>query len=396
MAENRSRENIEFSSYDDYYFSGDISDHYDLFQDYSDDDEPQYSSVKKKIKLTPTTTKSSKTITVATKIQLDDANNGFKNGNFVCSPFSLETMLGMIAAGAKGKTLELLLEFLGHETMDQLHSESPSLKMLANLNTDGGGLVSLANGAWVDKKLNPINSCYQDVLKTVYKTEAKYVDFGNKREQAVREINSWGNKETRGLIPTIIVDNELSQDAVIVLANALYFKGIWSTPFDANRTKRKDFHLINGEIVSVPFMTSSSEFSYGSFEDFKILKIRYECEEQSNKFSMHIFLPERNDGLRDLLEVFHSNHALFHGAFDLNSRKLDEIHIPLRPILRVNLIQVDERGTEAASSTWADFDYCERPPLPPANFVADHPFMFMIREDTSRAVFFVGVVLNPM
>ncbi|GKD50037.1 serpin-ZX, partial [Tanacetum coccineum] len=311
---------------------------------------------------------------VATKILLDDANNEFKNGNFVCSPFSLETMLGMIAAGAKGQTLKQLLGFLGHETMDQLQSESPSLKMLANMNTDGG--------------------------------EAQYANFGNKPEQAVREINSWGNKETRGLIPTIIVDNELSQDAVIVLANALYFKGIWSTPFDANRTKRKDFHLINGETVSVPFMTSSSEFSYGSFEDFKILKIRYECEEQSNKFSMYIFLPERNDGLRDLLEVFHSNHALFHGAFDLNSRKLDEVWIPkfnisynleALKIIQKSFIQVDERGTEAASSTWADFDdYCERPPLPPANFVADHPFMFMIREDTSRAVFFVGVVLNPM
>ncbi|PWA88017.1 hypothetical protein CTI12_AA125480 [Artemisia annua] len=141
--------------------------------------------------------------------------------------------------------------------MDQLHP-SRSLKMLTNVNIDGGGLISLANGAWPD--------------------------------EAVREINSWSNKESRGLILTI-VDNEMSQDAVIVLANALYFKVIWSTPFYANSTK--------------------SEFSYGSLEDFKILQIRYESEEQSNKFFMYIFLPERPDGLRNLLEVFHSNHALF-------------------------------------------------------------------------------------
>lgn len=261
-------------------------------------------------------------------------------------------------------------------------------------------------------------------------------------DQVVREINSWSNKESRGLIPTII-DNELSQDAVIVLANALYFKGIWSTPFDANLTKWKDFHLINGETVSVPFMTNSSEFSYGSFEDFKILKIRYESEEQLNKFSMYIFLPERSDGLRDLLDVFHSNHALFHEEFELNSRELDEVWIPkfnisyklealkvlkemgltlpfknmnedlngildsrcsckdmlnVSQIIQKSIIQVDERGTEAASSTWAEeVAYCDQSPrLPPASFVADHPFMFMIREDTSQAVFFVGVVLNPI
>lgn len=66
MADKRSRENIEFSSYDDdYYFSGDIGDHYDLFQDYSDDDEVYIPQVKKKIKLTPTTTKSSKTTRVS-------------------------------------------------------------------------------------------------------------------------------------------------------------------------------------------------------------------------------------------------------------------------------------------------------------------------------------------
>ncbi|GJS86577.1 retrovirus-related pol polyprotein from transposon TNT 1-94 [Tanacetum coccineum] len=145
--------------------------------------------------------------------------------------------------------------------------------------------------------------------------------------QAVQKINSWIDKETRGLISSI-VGNELSPDAVIVLANALYFKGIWFTPFDENLTKWKDFHLINGEIISVLFMTSSSELCYGCFEEFKILKIQYESEEKSNKYSMYIFLPEKKDGLRDLLELFHLDHALFHGKFELDYRKLDKLWIP--------------------------------------------------------------------
>ncbi|GJU31613.1 serpin-ZX, partial [Tanacetum coccineum] len=77
---------------------------------------------------------------VATKILLDDACNGFTNGNFVCSPFSLEIVLGMLAFGATGQTLEQLLEFLGHETLDQLRSKSPTSKLFAHIlaNPNGG------------------------------------------------------------------------------------------------------------------------------------------------------------------------------------------------------------------------------------------------------------------
>lgn len=128
-----------------------------------------------------------KNMQVATKVLLDDALNGFTNGNFVCSPFSLEIVLGMLAFGAKGKTLEQLLEFLGHETMDQLRSESPTSKLFAqilgNANGGEGSLdINLANRVWVAKKLNHVYllSSYKEVLNTVYNTDAQFVDFENK------------------------------------------------------------------------------------------------------------------------------------------------------------------------------------------------------------------------
>ncbi|GKB84822.1 serpin-ZX [Tanacetum coccineum] len=124
---------------------------------------------------------------VATKILLDDACNGFTNGNFVCSPFSLEIVLGMLAFGATGQTLEQLLEFLGHEALDQLRSESPTSKLFAQIlaNPNGGeGIpdIILANGVWVAKKLSPLCllSSYKEVLNTVYNTKARSVDFKNK------------------------------------------------------------------------------------------------------------------------------------------------------------------------------------------------------------------------
>ncbi|GJR34142.1 serpin-ZX [Tanacetum coccineum] len=69
---------------------------------------------------------SANTTTVATKTLLDDAHSGFKNGNFVCSPLSLDIILGMLAAGAEGETLKQILRFLGHESIDQFLSASPT------------------------------------------------------------------------------------------------------------------------------------------------------------------------------------------------------------------------------------------------------------------------------
>ena len=89
----------------------------------------------------------------------------------------------MLAFGAEGETLEQLLEFLGHESMHHLRSISTVSKLLENIlveNTGQGGLdVHIANGVWVDKKLKPVKSCYQKLLKNVYKTEANYIDIQN-------------------------------------------------------------------------------------------------------------------------------------------------------------------------------------------------------------------------
>ncbi|XP_071712644.1 serpin-ZXA-like [Rutidosis leptorrhynchoides] len=381
----------------------------------------------------------------ATKVLLDDANNGFKNGNFVCSPFSLEAILGMVAAGAQGKTLKQLLEFLGHETVDQLLYESPSSKLLQQIlfnteNVEAGLEIALANGIWVDSKMNRVQIFYEEVLKTVYKTEAKFLDFENKPEESAREMNSWVGKETRGLIPTIVKKTDL-EEVFLVLANALYFNGLWYQPFFAHDTKEKDFHLINGKTVSVPFMTSSRyKYLYGSFNGYKIIQLPYETEGRSNKFSMYIFLPDKNDGLHDLLQVFDADNELFHTKYELRSTNFDDLWIPkfkiscnfepkdvmkqmgltlpfehlnmeltrmvdsthpdadklyVSDILQQSFIEVNEKGTEAAAFARMRMSGGGGPHFSRPVFVADHPFMFMIREDTSRAVLFLGVVLNP-
>ncbi|GKE27231.1 serpin-ZX [Tanacetum coccineum] len=169
----------------------------------------------------------------------------------------------MLAAGAEGETLKQLLEFLGHESINQLHSESSSSKLLANiLSKPKSDIdVSLANGVWPD--------------------------------EASQVINAWVKKKTKGLIPSIVQASDFTKDELVVFVNALYFKGAWDQPFEARKTLNKDFYLINGEKVSVPFIKS-------------LLK----------------------DGLQNLLAHFLSNNALFHGDFDLKEERLDNVWIP--------------------------------------------------------------------
>ncbi|GKE83967.1 serpin-ZX [Tanacetum coccineum] len=177
------------------------------------------------------------------------------------------------------------------------------------------------------------------------------------------------------------------------------------------------------------------------FNGFNMFKQPYESNGQSNEFSMYIFLPDRIDGLQDLLQLFQSDPSLFYRDFNLQRRRPDELWIPkfemsctfnahdvmqqmgltlpfdkknkglsgiveqkhlndknlyVSKILQRSVIKVDEKGTEAAAVTTVMVAACSCScPPPPARFVADHPFMFMIRENTSGTVFFSGVVVNP-
>ncbi|GJR02820.1 serpin-ZX [Tanacetum coccineum] len=183
---------------------------------------------------------SANTTSVITKTLLDDAQNGFRNGNLVCSPLSLDIVLGMLTVGAEGDTLKQLLGFLRHGSINQFLSESPSAKLLAqSISNQNSGLeFTLANGVWVDKYVK-IESPYLRILEDFYKTEVTRVDFKDqvKLSQAVEEINSWIKKETKGLIQSVVKTSDFKDNDFLVLANVLYFKGEWYEQFEAKMTR---------------------------------------------------------------------------------------------------------------------------------------------------------------
>jgi len=139
--------------------------------------------------------------------------------------------------------------------------------------------------------------------------------FSVKGEQVRKEVNyiSWAENETKGLVKDLIPPgNFINKDTILILGNELYFKGQWCRPFDTSRTRHEDFHLLSGTTVKVPFMKSIREsYFYASFERFKILKLPYEICQDNKQFPMHIFLPEKHDGLQELVQNFNSDQSMF-------------------------------------------------------------------------------------
>ena len=256
-----------------------------------------------------------------------------------------------------------------------------------------------------------------------------------KLEEAIDEVNAWVENATKGLIKEgFPKDYAKRNDLAIVLANALYFKGTWAKPFEPWKTFHEKFYTLDGESVKVPYMQDSYRTcAHGSFKGFKILMLPYKsggAMEQS--FSMYLFLPDEKDGLYDLQRQLCSDPTLFSLQFELEDVRIGNLMIPkfkfnygfevtkvmekmgvmistkddemLEDIgdsaaiedmktFHTCCIEVNENGTEAAALT-----FCLRGGglKPPDEFIADHPFVFMIREDSSQTPVFVGVVVNPL
>jgi serpin B len=255
------------------------------------------------------------------------------------------------------------------------------------------------------------------------------------------EINRWFEDKTGGLIRDLMPDGHLGSDTILILGNALYLRGTWLDPFDRDDTKDGDF-FVPGESrpVRVPFMASKNSQRISSHPGFKVLRLPYECR-GNHRFSMHIYLPDGRDGLQALVrELSSDTSGLLDRCVPQQAVKVGDFRIPKfkasfkieasgllkdlgleRPfvfsrdfaemvdcseplavgsVLHQCVIEVDEDGTMAAAATEAQmmFGFCLEDDEEPerVDFVADHPFMFLVTEDQSGIVLFAGQVVNPL
>lgn len=252
------------------------------------------------------------------------------------------------------------------------------------------------------------------------------------------EVNSWVEYVTSNLIKELLPPGYVDKDTRLVLGNALYFKGSWTENFDVSKTLNSEFYLLNGTSVEVAFMTSRKKQFLSSYDGFKVLRLPYKQGEDKRSFSMCIFLPDAKDGLWSLEEKLNSKSELLTRFLPMQKVEVNKFKLPkfkisfgfeasavlkslglLSPfsvdadlsemvdspighslsvssIFHKSFIEVNEEGTEAAAASAAVIKLRSTLVLmDPLDFVADHPFMFLIREDMTGVVLFTGHVLNP-
>ncbi|CAH9090150.1 unnamed protein product [Cuscuta epithymum] len=361
------------------------------------------------------------------------------DGNFVVSPLSINILLGMAAAGSTGETRRSLLSFLKSDSTTDF--DAFAFHALTNILADashlGGPSLSAANGVWMEQTLS-FKPSYKDLLEKSYDAVSQSVDFRTKTSEAVDAVNLWIEKKTGGVIRNVLDKSKVTPLTSIILANALYFKGNWDEEFNEKYTKERDFYLMNGTSVKVPFMTTGKKQWVKAYDDFKILCLPYLQDIDVNQqFSMYFVLPNANDGLPSLMDIITKDSGFLEHHNPNKLVRVGEFHIPKFNItfdfdvlsvleklgvqfshsgldeMVVNMeesptvsyithkcvVDVNEKGTKAVAASMMGCRVgCARPRVEEekVDFVADHPFVFFIQEDVSGLVVFAGTVVNPL
>ncbi|KAI5072439.1 hypothetical protein GOP47_0012545 [Adiantum capillus-veneris] len=355
--------------------------------------------------------------------------------NVALSPISITVTLAMVAAGATGATLDQIVSCLHLSTPAFLHDFAAQVRsvVLADASPHGGPLLSFANGVWVERTL-PLQPSFVDTVKSKYAAVAQPADFLNQAEKARIEINTWTKNETKGIIEEILPTGALDANSKCVLANALYFKGAWQNQFDTSLTAEEEFYLPNGKTLRVAMMTTNQKQEITTHDSFKVLRLPYNKSGDGRFFSMYIVLPHERNGLLDVEKLvnvdFLEQKLVKSTEVKVRSFKLPRFKVsggyempevlgklgltlpfsnqanfsnmvnsPIGKSLSVDkvyhkaAVEVNEEGTVAAAATAAVVMLRSIQPM--EDFVADHPFLFVLKEDMTGMVVFIGHVASP-
>jgi serpin B len=353
-----------------------------------------------------------------------------REGNLFFSPNSISTALAMTYAGARGDTAKEMAQAL-HFTLppDELHPAFAAL--LKELNGEGqkrGYQLSVANALW-GQKGEGFKDDFLKLTKDNYGAGLRQVDFAGNSEAARQEINAWVEKQTQDKIKDLLKPGVLSPLTRLVLTNAIYFKGDWTSPFKKDLTRDEAFDDGGGAKAKVPMMHQTARFKYHDAETLQVLEMPYAGKE----LSMVVLLPKKVGGLADLeksltadklagwlgqarnedvivslpkfkttaelslkptLEALGMKKAFQMTGADFSGMngKKDDLYITA--VVHKAYVDVNEEGTEAAGATGVVIGVRAVPAQKP-EFRADHPFVFLIRDTRTGSVLFLGRLVNP-
>ncbi len=346
--------------------------------------------------------------------------------NVLVSPTSVALALAMAYNGAGGETQVAIANTLKIQGLDidQLNAGNQALtEYLTQIDPEVA--LAIANSLWVNDKL-PVRDDYIQRMATNYGAEVAALDFS--LPTAVQRINGWVKEHTRDRIPTIVDD--LPADQLLVLVNAVYFKGAWSDAFKPALTADRPFTLASGETIQHPLMAQNGDYLYLETDQFQAVSLPYGSE----SLSFEVILPkpgadlstvaaqldastwqgwmnqmrsrpgtiqlpkfqfEYEANLIPALQALGMGLAFEPGKADFSG--LTEIEAFINQVRHKTFIEVNEEGTEAAASTAIGImpTSIAMPPEDSFEMVVDRPFVAAIRDRNTGALLFVGAIVDP-
>ena len=350
-------------------------------------------------------------------INLFNKTNGMDSR--VISPLSVTGLMTILANGADGDTRQEILNTLGFTggSMDEINALYGYLIQKTGT-LDPSTTVSIADYIAVNKN-NKIKDEYASVVRDWFKAEVENLDFTSQKSAGV--INNWCSKHTDGMIPQII--DRVEPSAVAYLMNAIYFNGSWTDKFDAKNTKLERFQGYTRDIKKVKMMHRNDEYSYTANGTYSAVRLPY----GNGSFAMTVLLPNEGKSIDDMMRVVNAKEIANLGRkmenckVDLKLPKFTtEVEQPLNEVIaglgaptmfkpgadfsrladgnmfvskmfQKAKIEVSEEGTKAAAATAAIMTMSAYEPEPrQVEFHADRPFVYIISESSTGAIYFIG------
>ncbi|MDR3792436.1 MAG: serpin family protein [Terracidiphilus sp.] len=339
--------------------------------------------------------------------------------NVFLSPASVSTALSMTYEGAAGKTRTQMAGTM-HFDMPDAERQEGYAALLKTLTVAPGKHYKLhaANALWGDKK---------GLLPGFVKIMNKTYGGGFRGDISIPAVNKWASDETEGKIKDLLHEGDIDGLTVLILTNAIYFKGDWEAKFDAKATEAQEFHLGDGKTVQAPLMQRKGEIRYAEDADTQMVELPYKdgdlsmvvvlpkgkldtfdasltadrlqaMEDRLRQREVNLFLPkfkfEARAYLDSPLETMGMPDAFSEGAADF-SGMTGKKDLYIKHVIHEAFIDVNEEGSEAAAATAVIMNTKSVRFDEPPTFRADRPFLFMIVHKASGTILFMGRVENP-
>ncbi len=352
--------------------------------------------------------------------------------NVVISPYSIQAALAMVDQGAAGATAQQIDRVLDTPDAAGLAAANGTLRSrLVAAASRGGPRLRIANGLWLQSGLS-LEPGFSGSLRANFGFGAApaAVDFEHQPSAAAQTINRGVSSRTAGVIRDLMPPGAITRSTSLVLANAIYLKARWQSPFDRSMTRPLPFIVPSGHNIQAQFMTETPiALRYGSGSGYRAVELPY----RASTLSMLVVIPDAGT-----LEQFERELtparlsliaktlkpqllALAMPRFHLSAHTelngvLSALGMPIAftpqadfsgitgssgPGLEIQAVEhgadlnVDEAGTVAAAATGISVV----PTLAPAGHVTrlvlDHPFLALVRDDQTGAILFAARVMNP-